>query len=40
MDRSEIAAGTLDFVAATWTKITTQPAVRLNARVFGTTSAL
>jgi hypothetical protein len=32
-------ASTLDFVAATWTKITTIPYARLNGRVFGQTSA-
>ena len=37
---SQLAAGTLDFVAATWTKITTTPGARLNGRVFGTTAAL
>lgn len=29
---------TLDFVAATWTKVTTYPAVKLRGRVFGQTS--
>jgi hypothetical protein len=36
---SQLAAGTLDFVAATWTKVATPVAVRLNGRVFGTAGA-